>query len=571
MKHFYLIALTFLLSVSAQSQQFQWAKTFGNTHYEAARGVAADHHGNVYVTGNFFNTVDFDPGSGTHNLTSAGDKDIYFLKLDAFGDLLWAHSMGNAGRESGEAVAVDKQGNVYFTGFFTRTIYPDRNNSSASIHAAVGGHLFVVKLDPSGNLIWAAQTNSTNHNTRITPYDIEIGPNGNVYVSGVVKGTGVIANAYLSGGTSFTTDGNAFLLKLDTLGNYVMHQQMSGSNSSLFHGLAIDQQENIYAAGLIGGQTYYTHPVHGRVNLSTAGRTDIIICRFQANGDYDWLHVMGGGKYDSGNDVALDGHGNLYVTGHFSLTTDFDPDTTSFSLTADGSGQYDLPNIFMARYKVNGDFDWVKQFGRFNRDEGVTIIVDDSSNIYLGGHFELSADFDPGTSVETLFAYGDEETFVAKYDSLGNYIWAEELGGNGIDLGEDMYLDALGNIYATGTFSTNFLYDRSSSNPPFVAAAGGTDFYIAKFVQKVNVVGLESHQNEAFKIYPNPTSENLNIELGNEQFEQLKILDTQGKLVYEQAVSQIKTLQLNIKLKPGIYTVQLINAKGSKHQKILFH
>ena len=98
--------------IGAQTVFLEWAKGgIGGTGSDEARSIAKDTSGNIYVTGNFLGTVDFDPGPGTANFTSLGGYDIFVIKLDAAGNLLWARRMGGIGGEEGDAVAVDEAGN----------------------------------------------------------------------------------------------------------------------------------------------------------------------------------------------------------------------------------------------------------------------------------------------------------------------------------------------------------------------------------------------------------------------------------------------------------------------------
>ena len=93
-----------------------WATRAGGTGAETGVGVTVDAAGNVYTTGTFEGTVDFDPGPGVFNLTSAGDSDAFVQKLDATGDLVWATRTGSTDSDSGKEIAVDGTGNVYVIG-----------------------------------------------------------------------------------------------------------------------------------------------------------------------------------------------------------------------------------------------------------------------------------------------------------------------------------------------------------------------------------------------------------------------------------------------------------------------
>ncbi|MBK8414372.1 MAG: SBBP repeat-containing protein [Bacteroidetes bacterium] len=99
-----------------------WARNFSGADYETAFSVAADISGNVFVTGSFDGTSDFDPGSGVNNLTSAGFQDIFVVKLNASGNFVWAHQLGSVADDYGNSVAVDATGNLYLAGYFQTTV-----------------------------------------------------------------------------------------------------------------------------------------------------------------------------------------------------------------------------------------------------------------------------------------------------------------------------------------------------------------------------------------------------------------------------------------------------------------
>jgi hypothetical protein len=103
----------------AAEGELVWARSFGSNGLDQGEGVAVDGAGNVYTTGRFSGIVDFDPGIGTHNLTSAGGFDIFVSKLDSAGNLVWVRSFGGTDFDEGWGVAVDGSGNVYTTGAFS--------------------------------------------------------------------------------------------------------------------------------------------------------------------------------------------------------------------------------------------------------------------------------------------------------------------------------------------------------------------------------------------------------------------------------------------------------------------
>lgn len=113
-------SITLMLSyyLHAQDANLVWAKSIGGTLNDIGRSIAIDVAGNVYTTGVFQGTEDFDPGPGVVNLTSVGGSDIFISKLDASGNFVWAKNIGGSSDDNGYSIAVDASGNVFTSGFF---------------------------------------------------------------------------------------------------------------------------------------------------------------------------------------------------------------------------------------------------------------------------------------------------------------------------------------------------------------------------------------------------------------------------------------------------------------------
>src|SRR4030095_4368411 len=153
-----LLSLFFSICVktNAQSPSYQWVKAIGGTSYDIGNAIAVDQEtGNVYTTGVFSGTVDFDPGTGTFNITSIGDNDIFILKSNTNGHFIWAKSLGGVINDAGFSIAVDASGDIYVTGQFSRTIDFNSGEGLSTLTSAGSVDIFVLKLDNSGNIIWA--------------------------------------------------------------------------------------------------------------------------------------------------------------------------------------------------------------------------------------------------------------------------------------------------------------------------------------------------------------------------------------------------------------------------------
>ena len=129
----------FILS-SAQAPIFEWAKKIGSGSDDISNSIALDSFGNVYTTGSFIGTVDFDPGVGTFNLISLSYQNIFISKLDASGNFVWAKNIGGALDDCGYSIFIDSSGNIYTTGVFwgTADFDPGLGTYNLTVNPATG-------------------------------------------------------------------------------------------------------------------------------------------------------------------------------------------------------------------------------------------------------------------------------------------------------------------------------------------------------------------------------------------------------------------------------------------------
>lgn len=127
---------------------FLWAARWGGSGADEDTGldVAVDDSGNVYTTGVFVNTVDFDPGPATFTMNSAGDRDVFVSKLDSAGNHLWARQLGGSSEDVGIGIAVDGGGNVHCTGYFEGTADFDPGAGPYDISSAGGRDIFLSQI-----------------------------------------------------------------------------------------------------------------------------------------------------------------------------------------------------------------------------------------------------------------------------------------------------------------------------------------------------------------------------------------------------------------------------------------
>jgi hypothetical protein len=321
------------------SGNFLWA----NETAGSSNAIAVDNAGNVYTTGGFGGSVDFDPGVGTYTLTTvSNDEDIFVRKLDASGNFVWAKQMGspttNPSSNRGNAIAVDASGNVYTTGFFAGNGEDFDPGSGTYLLSSIDQYtqdIFISKLNSSGNFVWAKQIGGDSAKVGNA---IAVDASGNVYTTGYISGTADFNPG--SGNYSLTSTGNAdmFVSKLDVSGNFVWAKLTGGSDNDRGTAITVDNMGNSYTIGLFTGTVDFD-PGIGMHSLTSAGGVDISIRKLNSSGNFLWADQMGGSNSDIGFSITLDSSGAVYSTGEFySANADFNPGpgTTAFSASTGG-------------------------------------------------------------------------------------------------------------------------------------------------------------------------------------------------------------------------------------------
>lgn len=429
--------------VWAADGDYVWARALGGASYGEGFGIAADEVGNVYATGNFQDTADFNPGSETYELTSAGGEDIYVVKLDKNGDLAWARGMGSDNSDYGYDVAVDVAGNVYTTGFFNNTADFDPGMDTSELSSLGAKEIFVSKLDSSGNFLWAVSFGGIADDVG---EGVTVDGSGNVFITGWFQGTvdfdpGLGEHNLFSGGQRAV-----FVVKLDSSGKLVWAKAITGTSGAMGRAIAVDRTGNVYTTGSFYGTSDFDPDATATFEL-TPTIEDIFISKLDSSGNFLWAGAMSGKLYESGNAITVGRSGNVYITGEFSGTVDFDPGSGSYPLTS--IGNYD---VFVAKLDSVGNFVWAGSMGGPNFDHGQGIGVDEKGNVSVTGYFGATADFDPGPGVLELTSAGSNDVFVSKLDRNGNLVWAKTLGGPSSDYGYDLAVDRYGSVYFTGHF-----------------------------------------------------------------------------------------------------------------------
>jgi len=285
---------------------------------------------------------------------------------------------------------------------------------------------------------------------------IAVDASGNVYTTGFFEGT-VDFDPDDIEVHNLTSDGSydVFISKLDSEGNFIWAKRMGGMLADAGHSIALDVSGNVYTTGYFTGIADFDPDEVGVFNLPSTGDEDIFISKLDTSGNFIWAKNMGGILDDHGNSITVDASGNVYMTGFFQDTADFDPDPVGIrNLFSAGS-----KDIFICKLDTSGNLEGAGKMGGLDGDIGKSIAIDDSGNIYTTGSFEGTADFNPKAGVDNLDSNGGTDIFISKLDASGDFVGAGKIGGLGSDRGNSIALDTSGNIYITGSFEGTVDFD----------------------------------------------------------------------------------------------------------------
>ena len=354
------------------SGNFIWAKAFGSTSTDFGLSITVDASGNVYATGYFKGTVDFDPGAGTFYLNSAGGSgDVFIQKLDASGNFIWTKAFGSTLDDRAISITIDTSGNVYSTGYFQGTVNFDPGVGSFNLTSTGNNDVFIQKLDAAGNFLWAKAVGSNNIDNG---YSIAVDPFGNVYTTGYFQGT----LDFDPGGGSFnlTSAGSydAFIQKLDAAGNFIWAKACGGNFDDRGYAMTVDASGNVYTTGFFS-DTVDFDPGGGTFNLTSEGVYDVFVQKLDAAGNFIWAKALGSTSNDQGSSITVDPSGNVYTTGYFSGTVDFDTGAGTFNL----SGSFDVFVHKISQCSANAGIDLQTACDSYQWIDGQTYTASNNS------------------------------------------------------------------------------------------------------------------------------------------------------------------------------------------------
>lgn len=473
---FLLLATLSYMELSAQSEAWQWFSTAGGDRHDYSRAIAVDSLGNSYIVGNvgsFATLGQFAIGSYDTNTNFIG-------MLNPQGIWQWVRQNYISGSIHVRSIAMGSDNCFYVVGHFWNSISYD----STTLTSIGGDDIFIAKLNDSGQCIWITQVGGSGNDSA---RDIVIDDLGNLYLAGSFSGSVAFGDFTLVS----NDDESIFAAKMNSAGTWIWASQDSGNASCT--GLAIDPTGCVYVSGSFAGTASFGgHSISSTVSLYT----DVFVAKLDALGQWQWASRAGGSYSDFSGNIACDIEGNIYVTGGFKEQASFG----STILTCDG-GPDDM-DVFLAKIDIDGNWIWANSGGSLASERANDVVIDRLGYIYVTGAFSAVASF----GNFEIISNGSADFFVAKADSLGNWIWAKNNGGARSEAGSFLAVDRDANILITGSTKDagnweEFFVAKLGYNSPLVLFAADVVQGYAPLIVDFNDYSLPGNSSITSRVW----------------------------------------------------------------------
>ena len=472
--------LSFLLLPSLLfCQTTDWVKSFGGTESDKGISIGTDSSGNVYISGYYNTSADFDQITLTNNNASGTNKENFVAKLDSNGNVLWAIPGGNQSGgccdDRALGMHVTPGGDVFITGTFWSSYYLGVRGAPGTIDVPgsqrnAHDNSLLAKIDTDGNPQWVIGFGGDNtsggcswpiYDADDHSYDVKVDSDGFIYVTGFFSGYDADFDGFTITNPEWGNDCQpmGYIGKLDSNGTWLWVDKFDGikdQRGSRDNRLAIDQFSNIYVVG--GFQDRGPNQVanFGPFSLNSNGEWDAFIFKMDKEGNWLWAEGIGSNKTDRANSIAIDICDDIYITGEYRNPMVFPGANASNG--SDTLSHKQKRDVFIAKMNNQGQWKWAKRARSSATDKPYQMSVDRNKQVFLCGTSGDSLKFNDNLTVTSQIP-GDTtmSAWVAQLDgstNTGDWVWAKLAGSDtdDDDRTNDICPDGFGNVYAVGFF-----------------------------------------------------------------------------------------------------------------------
>ncbi len=433
----------------------------GGANFGRDRPLITDQYGNFYVAGSYYNTPLYtDLWSGNNTVISTGaSDDVFIAKYNTNGIFQWVYHFGSTGtggeNDEVNSIAVDDQGNVFATGYYTRAVDfdPSENTSVtmpsiSSASACCQGTGYILKLNPAGQFAWVKTFGKDG--LSVTPYTIAIANNGNIAIGGDMQ-AGTID--FDPGPGIAILNGGGFFAEYDNSGNYIAGMALPESASGVTECTSVifDSQNNLIVAGTMSANTDFDPGASTYTLTSSMTDMNYFLAKYSSGFNFMWAKKSGSHStiiYPK-TTLQTDCDDIIYVMRFSSLY--------KFSVSGTQVYQYPLSATSFSTTALAFDLDYL-------------------GNVYVTSMISGTVTLQPGKTLSTGGVY---KKLVAKYNKNGSNAWGFLLAENSNSGTAGIASDKKGNTFVIGQGASG-AFDIDPSASAYNLNTGGLG-YVAKY------------------------------------------------------------------------------------------
>ncbi len=465
---FFIFSFSLRAQLPARVPALQWDYAVGGSSHDVIIDSELDKAGNIINVGVYQDTVDFIQGPGVdQRIATSGIYAGFIQKLDEQGNQVWLHTFSDYDDCVVSHVTVDHSNNIIVTGTFdvdSLDMDPSQNQTYYLQKGNYAKASFLLKLDASGNFIWAIAQggNELNYN------DVKTDLSGNIYALAYFKSSfDNNPNQSISSTTNPMTIGkkDLFIQKISSTGQQEWYRTVRATDNVEGNALALNSAYDVIIAGyFINGVDFDPGPGYVYLNPTRIENKGFVLTLDSVGIFQSVLRTEGAGTAMF-SDIILDGDDNIYLAGNYGGKTDFDPGVGVSSSRATVSEGH-----FVEKLSSNGVFEWVHPYETYQdatENQALRLAIDKQKNVHVAGYFRQGS-----INLEPLVTNGailqnnsfSADGFIVKHDSTGALTWAYGFGSNQWDRILALMVDSIGNTYVSGYFNGTISFDPYNSN-----------------------------------------------------------------------------------------------------------
>lgn len=438
--HFLLLIISlFFITSNLYGQEWGWVKygSGGQVINQSAGTSITDYNGNTYLFGTFENSIEFD----NILLESKGNSDIYLVKYDSAGTLIWVKDFGGPGDDYATNLILDRDQNIVLTGSAGR----DAVFESDTLNSSCGRNLYILKIDSAGDVIFVRND-----------FDIDGCPSSNAIEVDIYNNILVTGD---SGGGSLGM-GGGITIKVNSLGDVLWTDLIESSchtNGIKGTSISADGLGNIYVAGIFECDEIQIQ--NNTVEASIGIGRYLFVVKYDPFGKVIWTQSATGSVFSVNIDHDLEN--NLLLTGIYPRDLSFGNSTLIDNT--------DIPELYgyISKLSSLGEWLWAKNTNELKYTP-MDILTDANGNLYVTGYEYVFQD--------------QEKAVVESYSFDGIYLWSQIRDRTNRDVTRafSIDIDGAGNAYICGLSSGSFIPEY-----PFIGT--GTELYVAKINTNLDI------------------------------------------------------------------------------------